>query len=151
MLNHSDCQIITPEPIFSLRGGFYEKSQFVSFENVREVEIYYTVDSSPPNSTSQRFDTPILISETTALRAIAYQDGKLPSEIITNTYFINSPVNLPVLSLATDPDNFFDEEIGIYVTGINGTGGYCAGVIRKNPCANKSRDESGTTPNKLGW
>ena len=120
---------ITPEPVFSIEGGFYSGSQSVSFINAGEVDIYYSLDGTPPDDSSTPYTNPIIINRTTPIRAIAYQAGKPSSDVITNTYFIDIPVNLPVISIVTDPDNFFDDEIGIYVTGVNGTGGYCAGVV----------------------
>ncbi len=42
--------------------------------------------------------------------------GFLPSETITNTYFINENSNLPVISLSTDPTNLWDYNEGIYVS-----------------------------------
>jgi len=120
---------ITPEPIYSLEGGFYSGKQTVHFLNQNEVDIYYSLDGTAPDELSMPYTESIQIQSTTAVRAIAYQDGKPPSAVITNTYFIDIPVNLPVISLVTHPDNFFDEEIGIYITGVNGRGGYCAGVV----------------------
>ena len=120
---------ITPQPQFSQDGGFYSGSQVVSFINASSLDIYYTIDGTRPDNSSTPYSNPININETTPVRAIAYQVGNPPSAIITHTYFIDIPVNLPVISIVTDPANFFDDEIGIYVTGVNGTGGYCAGVV----------------------
>ena len=120
---------MTPEPLFSQAGGFYSGIQWVSFQEMDQTEIYYSLDGTPPDDAATLYTGPLSITETTALRAIAYQTGKPPSAVITHTYFIDIPVNLPVVSLVTDPANFFDDEIGIYVTGVNGTGGYCAGVV----------------------
>ncbi|MBN1560822.1 CotH kinase family protein [candidate division KSB1 bacterium] len=121
--------VITPEPLFSPPGGFYHGNVCVSFANADQVDIHYTLNGRPPDDSAPLYEAPIVIDKTCAIRAIACQSGTPPSDIITNTYFIDIPVNLPVISLVTDPDNFFAEEIGIYVTGINGIDGYCAGVI----------------------
>ncbi len=53
------------------------------------------------------------------IRARVFQNGLLPSKIITNTYFINESSTLPIISLSTNPANFFDNAIGIYVVGPN--------------------------------
>lgn len=57
----------------------------------------------------------------TVVRARAYKNGMPASETVTNTYFIDDSgtdrYKLPVISLATDESNLFDEEIGIYVPG----------------------------------
>ena len=120
---------ITPEPQFSQNGGFYSTPQVISFINTSSLDIYYSLDGTPPDDSSTPYTDPLTISETTPIRAIAYNAGSPPSAIITQTYFIDIPVNLPVISIVTDPANFFDNEIGIYVTGTNGVGGYCAGVV----------------------
>ncbi|MCF8259815.1 MAG: CotH kinase family protein [Melioribacteraceae bacterium] len=115
-------------PVFySIDGGFYqsgiELSLSVNSENDR---IYYTVDGSIPNPSSFLYTGPITINETTVFRAYAFNSDKIPSEIVTQTYFIDEEFTLPVISLSTDPKNFFDDEIGIYVIGTNGVSGYCA-------------------------
>jgi len=120
---------ITPEPLFSQSGGLYSTPQIISFINSNSIAIYYSIDGSPPDDSSTPYTDPISISETTPIRAIAYQEGSPPSAVITHTYFVDIPVNLPIISIVTDPANFFDDEMGIYVTGTNGVGGYCAGVV----------------------
>jgi len=120
---------ITQEPVFSIEGGFYSGSVNFSFENSGEMEIYYSIDGTLPDNSSTLYSKTITIEKTTPVRAIAYESDKPPSRVITQTYFIDIPVNLPIISLATDPDNFFDDEIGIYITGVNGRGGYCGGVV----------------------
>ena len=57
----------------------------------------------------------------TTLKAISIRNGENMSKIITNSYFVDnnmmSRYNLPVISLVTDQDNFFDNTTGIYVNG----------------------------------
>ena len=127
--NMSHTVDISPEPQFSQTGGFYSESQIISFINANGLDIYYSLDGTPPDDSSTPYTEAINLNETTPVRAIAYHEGSPPSAVITQTYFIDIPVNLPVISIVTDPDNFFDDEIGIYVTGTNGVGGYCAGVV----------------------
>lgn len=42
----------------------------------RDAEIRYTLDGSAPTVTSPRYRTPLVITNTTQLRAIAFQDGR---------------------------------------------------------------------------
>ncbi len=116
-------------PQFSIEGGFYSGSVTLSFSQVNNFEVYYTLDGSPPDDSAILYTDPITLNQTTPVRAISYLSGHSPSAIVTHTYFLDIPANLPIISIVSDPDNFFDDEIGIYVTGTNGTGGYCAGVI----------------------
>ncbi len=62
------------------------------------------------------------VDKATVVRAAAKSaDGKF-SEVISQTYFVTTGnlaqyKNLTVVSLVTDPDNLFDPDTGIYVTG----------------------------------
>ncbi len=115
------------DPSFSIRGGFYSGPQTVILTVIDPAaDIYYTLDGTPPDSLDRIYSIPIRIDSTTSLRVRTYTYGKLPGNIITQTYFIDEPVNLPFISLVTDPANLFDNEIGIYVIGTNGVPGYCS-------------------------
>jgi len=61
------------------------------------------------------------VTKAIVVRAIAYKEGFLPSQIVTNTYFIGQELtnryNIPVISLVTNEYNLFDYETGIYVAG----------------------------------
>ncbi|MDY0110498.1 MAG: CotH kinase family protein, partial [Candidatus Krumholzibacteria bacterium] len=55
------------------------------------------------------------------VRARAFRAGHAPSAIVTGSYIVDpdlaSQIPLPVVSLATAPENFFADDIGIYVPG----------------------------------
>lgn len=57
----------------------------------------------------------------TVVRARAFKDNAIPSRSVTHTYFVNPGMMtryaLPVISVVTDEDNFFDYYKGIYVAG----------------------------------
>jgi Leucine-rich repeat (LRR) protein len=58
------------------------------------------------------------IDKATVVRAtMINHDENFSSGIATQTYFINKAFSLPVISLSTNPEHFFDDEIGIYVPG----------------------------------
>ncbi len=114
-------------PSFSIPGGIYSGSQTVSITGLDPAtRFHYTLDGTEPDNNDPQYVQPINIDTTTALRVKSYCDGRLPGMIATQTYFIDEAVNLPFISLVTDPDNLFDDEIGIYVIGTNGIPGYCA-------------------------
>ena len=48
--------------------------------------IYYTVNGSWPTTLSDRYTSPLTISRTTVVRAIAVEAGKLPSRSITRSF-----------------------------------------------------------------
>ena len=109
-----------PEPEFSLTGGFYFNILNVSLiTNSTGAVIRFTTDGSEPSENSALYTTPVNIDSTTVVRARSFEPGSLPSQIVTHTFFINEPTTLPVVSLSTDPDNFWSEQTGIYVLGPN--------------------------------
>lgn len=60
------------------------------------------------------------VDKAVVIKAVAEKDG-ISSQVVTNTYFVNKTddfyQNMKVVSLVTDEDYFFDDEIGIYVVG----------------------------------
>lgn len=63
------------------------------------------------------------IDKATVIRAIASKAGYLNSDVITNTFFINSlgqnPYSIPIISLNTQENNLFEYNNGIYTAGID--------------------------------
>ncbi|MEP4077483.1 CotH kinase family protein [Haloferula sp.] len=61
------------------------------------------------------------LNKATTLRVRSHKPGFIPSEIITNSYFIHPDIfarhTLPVVSITTDDCNLFDYDAGIYVPG----------------------------------
>ncbi len=131
-VNNSSTDIgVGSTPEISLPGGFYQGSQSVAIRSsTANSKIYYTLDGTIPDTLSHLYSVPVNIDSTLAFRVRSFAPGKLPSQIVTNTYLINQPHFLPVVSLVTDPDNFFDDKIGIYVTGTNGKPGDCDQTVR---------------------
>lgn len=111
-------------PELSKESGFYDKEfELEIAENSEENTIYYTLDGSEPTLNSPVYEEPIQIetkddNTMTVVRAKALSENNTMSETITKSYFVNENMDerfdLPVFSLVTDPDNLFDEEIGIY-------------------------------------
>tara|TARA_R110000868_G_scaffold378658_3_gene644170 strand:+ start:23735 stop:26761 length:3027 start_codon:yes stop_codon:yes gene_type:complete len=130
--NQNDGRRYADSPMFSKSGGFYENTQSVYLSTYDPEDlIYYTLDGTTPTQNSSLFnEIPIELSSTTAIRAFTYNASKVSSAVVTHTFFIDEEVNLPFISIVTDPDNFFSSETGIYVTGTNGVRGDCDGTIR---------------------
>ena len=105
-----------PKVEFSVIGGVYEEEWLVELNSGPESTIYYTLDGTVPNSGSKKYSTPIQTDSITIIRAVAYSDGKR-SEVVTQSYFSNRSYTLPVISIVTDPANFWDFSTGIYVKG----------------------------------
>src|SRR5690606_33933523 len=73
-----------------------------------------------PTDASPLYTGPIAINANTVLRARAWAAGKMVSPTATQTYLLNVPANLPVISLVLDPPYLWNPQIGIYVKGTNG-------------------------------
>ena len=105
-------------PDFSLRGGIYADLQNIEIHSSFGGEIRYTTDGSEPEIQDQLYTIPVQVTKTTILRARIFMEDMVPGPVITQSYFINENavnVALPVVSIATNPDNFWDPEQGIYV------------------------------------
>ena len=114
--------IRTSSPQFLPIGGFYSATQTIELasENT-SATIRFTLDGSKPTVNSNIYTLPITINSTTVIRAQVFETGILPSLITTSTYFIDETSDLPVISIGIDPIYLWDDEIGIYTEGTNGT------------------------------
>lgn len=103
---------------FSHTGGFHPGpvSLTLSADDPADA-IFVTTDGSVPTEASIRYTSPIQINATTVARARVLGEGMYPGETATHTFIIGRTSSLPVVSISTDPANFFDTQTGIYVTG----------------------------------
>jgi hypothetical protein len=105
------------EPSFSTKGGFYTTGQQLELTSL-EGEIHFTLDGRTPTESDSIYTVPITFNTSTFIRARVFLDGFIPGPTITHSYFFDDSVEdrgLPVVSLVTDPDFFWDSEIGLYV------------------------------------
>ena len=101
---------------FSDEGGFY-KEEVILEMRAPGAKIYYTTDGSLPSESSKLYDFPLLITETTVIRAKAYK-GKKESEVYGHTYFLNEPTStFPTVSISIAPWVLFDPEVGLFMNG----------------------------------
>ncbi|MCP5091436.1 MAG: hypothetical protein GY949_10985, partial [Gammaproteobacteria bacterium] len=74
---------------FSHDRGIYDTPFEVTITSATpDAVIYYTLDNSTPGPGSNTYSTPISISETSVLRAIAVKTDHVSSNIDTQTYGI---------------------------------------------------------------
>ena len=138
-----------PTPKFETKPGFYfgEESKKISLScDMDGAVIYYTTDGSTPTEESKLYEEPFEIKENKPIRAKAYVDGQLASDVLTGTFILKTPYSesctgkdLPVVSIVTDELFLKDDEIGICVKGTNGVAGASSCVSGK---ANYNRDWS---------
>jgi hypothetical protein len=112
--------IIESEIAFSHDGGEFS-GQSVSISGAEaDEEIRFTLDATIPTETSSVYTSPIAISENTVIRAKIFKANHIPSRTESRTYITNTDHALPIVTLVSDPVNFFDTQQGIYVYGPEG-------------------------------
>ena len=101
------------------QGGYYDDEMVVELFSPG-ADIFYTTDGSEPwRKNDMRYEGPILIEQTTVIRAVAYIGGK-KSNIFAHTYFIQEPeTSLPTVSIALNSSILFDPEHGLFMKGNN--------------------------------
>lgn len=135
-------------PEFSHEGGFYEGPVTLTMDCPKGYSIYYTMDGSVPDFSSNVYKNPIvlnkidksksnyanintssntniclsynnkLVKRAIIIRARVCKNGKFAPNTKDATYFIDDNPELITVSLITDSENLFDYKNGIYVGGI---------------------------------
>jgi hypothetical protein len=115
------------KPTITLKSGRYSGQQITTISHpVEGVVIHYTVNGAEPTILSSTYNSSITVSQTLTLKAKAFHPQYIPSDTEGKTFFINEHVfTLPVISLSTTPDYLWNNTIGIYTDGTNGTLGNC--------------------------
>jgi hypothetical protein len=88
-------------PTFSPAGGTYTSAQTVTLSDATAgASIYYTTDGSAPSASSKLYSSPISVTQTQTINAIAAAAGFTNSPVATAAYTINIPAATPVFSPA---------------------------------------------------
>lgn len=105
---------------FSQPGGVYSSSLNISIEGALAGDsVFYTIDGSLPTSSSIYYNQPFTTDTSIVMRARILREGFLPGPVTSETYIIGNELDLPVVSLITDPKNLWSIESGIYIMGPN--------------------------------
>ncbi len=110
--------IVKSDPSFSIPGGIYSGAVSMEIKSIFGGKVLYTLDGTEPNEQSAIAGAPINITQNTVVRTRIQKEGQILGPVITNSYLIdteNKMKNLPVVSISSDPDNFWDPEKGIYM------------------------------------
>lgn len=140
-VSRNDTEMALDVPSFDHISGYYEQEFDLRLSAKEGFRIYYTTDSSVPTELSNRYTEPIKIKDiseegnvwrpltnyadsepvdkASVIRAVAYDPNGNRSNVVTATFFVDSDgkdcsVQLPTVSLVSDPVNLFDETLGIY-------------------------------------
>ncbi|MEM1359079.1 MAG: CotH kinase family protein, partial [Bacteroidota bacterium] len=79
--------------------------------------VRYTLDATEPTVASPLYSGPIHIDTATVVRARIFRDNYLPSPVQSRTFLPGADHDLPVVTMVTEPANYFDAQTGIYVLG----------------------------------
>lgn len=131
---------------FSHTVGIYNEPFLLSLESEANTEIRYTTDGSIPTINEEVYTTSINITDRAndpnyycliqstptpyepvgnidkinVIRARSFRNGVISSVVYTKTYIVETATakqNVPIVSIVSEPNNLFDDTIGIYVTG----------------------------------
>jgi hypothetical protein len=113
-------------PVINNEGGFFDSNFRLYPTRPAGTTLRYTTDGTTPtlsNGITQGTQG-ILISGNQTLRFRLFQNGKLPSEVVTRTFIKRDHEHtLPAIMVSTDPRFLYDDSIGVYVKGKNGRTG----------------------------
>lgn len=116
--NNTGVREIATLPIIQKQAGIYNDVENIKVEIVANGAIYYTTDGSTPSTNSSKYTGPLFLSETTSLKVVNIEEGKLPSKVVTSSYIINENHTLPVMSISMKPSDFRYIERNAWTNGI---------------------------------
>lgn len=93
---------VSEQPVLLAPDGVFEGVESVPVALAAKGEIFYTVGDGAPGTAGERYEAPFSVDKTTVVRAVALEEGALPSRPAVFTYIVNEGHTLPVLSLASD-------------------------------------------------
>ena len=114
--NKAGYREISGMPTSGYAPGVYSGKESYVLELSAKGDIYYTLGGDEPTKKSSLYTGPITVTEDTVIRAIACEEGKLPSDIYNVSFIMEQTHDLPVVSLVTDPDHLFGVN-GVYRNG----------------------------------
>lgn len=95
-------------PTSNIKDGIYNDVNSVKVELYSDGEIYYTLDSTVPDSSSIKYKGPIELTQTTIVRAVSVKNNAVDSTPLTLSFIINEEHSLPVVSLVSDDKPHFN-------------------------------------------
>lgn len=89
ILSAGNCKIETPRdsdvPTISGADKFLDRTE-VTITTTPGAIVYYTTDDTVPTKGSQQYKTPITLTETTTIKAIAIEDGHIMSDVVGRVF-----------------------------------------------------------------
>ncbi|MEM6963902.1 MAG: CotH kinase family protein [Bacteroidota bacterium] len=124
--NNGQGQLLDVDIQFSHTSGHYDAEVLLEISVTDpDVNIYYTLDGSEPTQQDILYENPILIEQTQLVSAKAFKSGFFSPAMQAELLIIDEAAEIGILNVQSDPDNFWDDQTGIYVSGTNGGLDYC--------------------------
>lgn len=99
---------IAADVVFSVPGGVVSGDSIqLTLTAEPGMNIYYTLDCSEPTVYSAQYTGPIALSGTTVVRAVAWCEGAVYSQVATQTYIFGEDTQLRVVSVVAEPDALY--------------------------------------------
>lgn len=110
--------VFAPDPVFENTNYFHESAATISLSCANsDCKIYYTLDGSTPSEESFLYTEPFLLDQSASIRAIAFGENVEPSNIVTQTYFIDDNQSLPIVNITVEDSILFDPINGLFEFG----------------------------------
>ena len=115
-----------PTPVISADSRFFSAIQSLQVEIPEGATLRYTTDGTTPSRTNGQTSLTgkFRTAQSTVYRFMLMADGYLDSPIVTRSYIRKQQrINMPIVSIVTDPAHLYSDSIGFFVKGTNGRAG----------------------------
>jgi hypothetical protein len=82
-------------PVIKPSGRKFTPPFIVAMAAAGKAQVRYTLDGSEPTANSRVAGLPITLTDTTTIKARTFQDGRMPSEVVTEVYTMEALRQVP--------------------------------------------------------
>lgn len=116
------------------RPDMQKKCLAVTLTSLEGADIYYTLDGGRPTKKSKKYTTPLYLSESTELRAIAYIPSGLCSDVLEKEINVNKATFADIRLLTRPVDKYSGNDGLVLVDGIRSSAFHTTGLwVGYNP------------------
>ena len=120
------CQLRLDAPVVDVPSCIFDEPLTIRVNIPTNATLRYTTDGSTPTlkEGETSIDGEFFVNNTTIYRFALFREGYMSSPVITRSYLKkDKDFSLPIISIVTDSDHLYSDEMGIFVKGINGRPG----------------------------
>jgi hypothetical protein len=112
-----------PDPIYN-KDQTFEYVEPIWIDDKKGIDNRLSVINTNAYTSRNEWQPPLNeVFKATTLRSVVYKNDQKLNEVVTQTYFVDENIEsmytFPVISINTDEDNLFGEEMGLFVPGIH--------------------------------